>query len=697
MFQNAKPIWMSQSYSYDEFMEATAHLTLDSLPEQVILRIAADSDYTVYIGDRLAAFGQYANYPTHRFYDEVDLLPFLQAGRNDLLILVWYYGVDSSTYRKGTPFLCFEIEVEGKILLYSGEDTQVRPATEYIPYLKRRISPQLGLTYGYDFTAQPTDIHCAAVMDIGEPDWHIRPVEKLVLEPRCRAEYTQQGHFRIPGYDGIRTGKPEQQMQEAFLSFRGLPQFSGVKKAQRAQCADAPYTFSFADRPPGSGIYWIVDLGAETAGFLDFDLEVPESCDLLVGYGEHLRDGRCRTGVRNFSCVFRLKAGRNQYLNTFRRFGCRYLQFFLFSNSATIRYSGLRPTVYPVTPKQYRSGNLLRDTVYAVCQNTLLHCMHEHYEDCPWREQALYAMDSRNQMLCGYYAFSETRFPRASLDLISYGQRPDGLLSLCYPAGTDLPIPSFSLVWFIAMREYIEHSGDITLAAERFHILEKLIDTFHQNRNEEGLVNAFRSSECRYWNFYEWSKTMDGNEEVTETTPEAPLNAFYCLALDSMAAICDRLERPSALYRERADAIRRLLVKRFYRPQRGLFTSFTDRHTDVYSVLTNALCLLCGAADSLDTQAMEEVLASNGTGFTDCIPDTLSMQTFRFDALLRVNREKYAPVILEEIDRNCLHMLRNGATTFWETIKGEADFADAGSLCHGWSALPIYYYETLCK
>jgi hypothetical protein len=73
------------------------------------------------------------------------------------------------------------------------------------------------------------------------------------------------------------------------------------------------------------------------------------------------------------------------------------------------------------------------------------------------------------------------------------------------------------------------------------------------------------------------------------------------------------------------------------------------------------------------------------------------MQTFRFDALLRVNREKYAPIILSEIDRTCLYMLRNGATTFWETIKGEADFMDAGSLCHGWSALPIYYYEILCK
>jgi len=40
-------------------------------------------------------------------------------------------------------------------------------------------------------------------------------------------------------------------------------------------------------------------------------------------------------------------------------------------------------------------------------------------------------------------------------------------------------------------------------------------------------------------------------------------------------------------------------------------------------------------------------------------------------------------------------MLDRGATTFWETIKGADDFGGAGSLCHGWSALPIYYYEIL--
>ena len=41
------------------------------------------------------------------------------------------------------------------------------------------------------------------------------------------------------------------------------------------------------------------------------------------------------------------------------------------------------------------------------------------------------------------------------------------------------------------------------------------------------------------------------------------------------------------------------------------------------------------------------------------------------------------------------YMLDCGATSFWETIIGEADFGRAGSLCHGWSAMPLYYYNIL--
>ena len=70
------------------------------------------------------------------------------------------------------------------------------------------------------------------------------------------------------------------------------------------------------------------------------------------------------------------------------------------------------------------------------------------------------------------------------------------------------------------------------------------------------------------------------------------------------------------------------------------------------------------------------------------------MLGFVYDALLAADKEN-KDFVLADIREKYGYMLENGATSFWETIVGEADFNKAGSLCHGWSAMPIYYYRTL--
>jgi len=70
------------------------------------------------------------------------------------------------------------------------------------------------------------------------------------------------------------------------------------------------------------------------------------------------------------------------------------------------------------------------------------------------------------------------------------------------------------------------------------------------------------------------------------------------------------------------------------------------------------------------------------------------MKAFIYDALLATDKD-YKNYIINDIENNYKYMLDSGATTFWETIKGEADFDGAGSFCHGWSAMPVYYYNIL--
>ena len=66
------------------------------------------------------------------------------------------------------------------------------------------------------------------------------------------------------------------------------------------------------------------------------------------------------------------------------------------------------------------------------------------------------------------------------------------------------------------------------------------------------------------------------------------------------------------------------------------------------------------------------------------------MSTFFYDALLSIDKNN-KEWIIEDIKKKYSYMLKKRATTFWETEKGWKDFDNAGSLCHGWSAIPVYY------
>ncbi len=681
-FQKAKWIWENDAPRPDEYAEFVVRFSCDKQKKQTLL-ISADSDYAVYRGETLVAFGQYACYPDEKFGDAIDVSPFLTDGENELTVLVWYYGVNSMTYKIGQAGVIFEIVEDGAVLACSSEETPSRPATGYVSHKEKLITSQLGLAYEYDALDTEKPLTPSVAVSGIPAEIRPRPIAKTVLRPRSSSTRVMGGTYHL----AETTDAPAEDMARAALTFR---------RALRDEIPGDAFSVRSHD---GAPVYFIVDLGKEESGFLDFDLIVPCDCRVMIGYGEHLRDGRVRTYKRNFTAVYHAHAGRNVFLNPFRRFGCRYLQFFIDATEVNVAYAGIRPVEYPVTDRPIQTGNLLRDTIREACVRTLKLCMHEHYEDCPWREQALYAMDSRNQALAGYVAFGETAFPRASFRMMASHPREDGLLCLCAPGGSDAPIPSFSCAFFPAVKEYLDVTGDLSLAEECLPAMRGILAAFRAKKQENGLsLNFYAPAPSPYWNFYEWSPTMDGRFGETEPSYECPLNAFYSIALANFAVICDRLglTEEAARTRDEVKALNETIVRAFYRPQDRLFDSFLDRHAGTYSVLTNALCVLCGAADTVDPTVIAEILAANGAAGTglSVVPNTLSMNLYRFDAMLRLD-EANAQAILNEIDRVYLGMLREGATTFWETLKGDLDFDTVGSLCHGWSALPLYYYDRL--
>lgn len=618
--QNTCRIWPTAKARKNSYAAFSARFPAEK-GASLHLQIACDSCYALWLNGALAAFSGCGDYPWYKLYDSIDLSD-LCGRENELQIQVWYFGEDSQTYVTGEAGLAFELVQNDKIILHSGRSIQSAEIKNYIDDGKR-ITPQLGLSFCYD--------------------------NRVKMQP----EYHASVEFPV----------------WKTMAFRGLAPMRLLARQKTAARA----------LPDG----YLIDLGEEAVGFLDLELESETEQQLLISYGEHLVDGQVPRfiGARDFSVTFLAAKGENRYLNPFRRLAGRYLQLFC-EKPVRLHYLGLRPVQREVREKKNTLQNPLDRKIYDVCVNTLKNCMHEHYEDCPWREQAMYAMDSRNQMLCGYDAFEEAEFPKQMILLMAQGQRADGLLSLCFPAGLDYPIPFFSLVYLKILEEYVTHTGDRPVLQRVAPCAHRLMEAFSERVDENGLLPAFPYP---YWNFYEWSDESHHESDLTRT-PDARCEKRYDLILNAMYVHAAEIYNRLYLGKIDTEKVRQATQKAFFVPERGLYRLSTDGMR--FSVLGNSMALLIGLGD--------EPLAQRLLQDAALIPVTLSMATFFYDALLRFGA-RFKSDILLDIRRKYGKMLEAGATTFWETEKGWRDFDGAGSLCHGWSAIAAYYLKNLAE
>ncbi len=650
-FEKSKWIWHSDSPRADEYAEFLCEVNFYG--REAELYISSDSNYTVYVNGSLAAFGQYADFPYMKVYDRLDLSRYMRQGKNIVAFRVWYYGISGTqTYYPGTASLIYSLYFDGALAAYSSKATPSRLSPTFVPYKCKKITNQLGLTFEYD--AKRADAWMLGEPDAENPFGYSteHDISPAMRERSCRP--TELGET-LKGRE---------------ISGNGIKPLS----------------------PQGR----IFDLGKEGVGFICLKLKTESDAPITVAFGEHLVDGHVRREIaeRDFSFIYNPVAREiNYYMNAFRRFGCRYVELISDSPLSDVEIS-LRCVIYPTVRLEYPEGlTSIQERIYDACVYTLECCMHEHYEDCPWREQALYAMDSRNQMLAGYYAFGETVFPRANLELISEDNRSDGLLSICYPVDRNFAIPSFSLHFITECEEYLRYSGDEDFIRSIHPKIHSVLSVFLEKVDTAGLIAPFKG--MNMWNFYEWTDGLVGigcweaeKKQSEDYSYDLALNTLLSCAISRMICINERLGFDTEELKEKKRSLNLAIHNHFYNAEQELYE--TRKGSGHYAKLTNALAILAGVPGIKEQKRIAERLVTDES----LVDVSLSMRTFLYDALLSVDRS-YASFILSDIERVYAPMLKTGNNTVWETEAGESDFGNAGSLCHGWSSIPIYYYNIL--
>ncbi len=211
----AQWIWKRQaSYkAYNQTVLLRKEFLLESQPEQARLCITADSWYRLLVNGAWVNDGPCRSWPEHYQYDEINLLPYLRGGQNELRVIAKYWGTGTfHTVPQQAGFWAqLEVTVSGKTQVIATDGTwQAADLPAWRPNTPK-VSIQMEPQEAYDarLEAEPAFEPAAVLFDMQHAPWqdlHPRDVPLLTRLPVPlgspisiqRVRKPQGWHFCLP-------------------------------------------------------------------------------------------------------------------------------------------------------------------------------------------------------------------------------------------------------------------------------------------------------------------------------------------------------------------------------------------------------------------------------------------------------------------------------------------------------------------
>ena len=472
--------------------------------QKPVLKIAADTDFIVWINGIEAGRNQYQAYPEARFYQLFDIADLLHSGDNEIKVQVYHAGESFFTYCKGDAGLWVEITDGDRVICVSNAGWEAAEDPFHNRKYVRKMTSQLGFCFETNLNCRAKFKYAPVIVFNDPAPVGLRPVKNLVKSAVAPAFVVSQGEIIRPrnavsiGDDFIRRIAPGKFFNECTIDYP----------------AEVCFPLSFSVK---KGAYILVDLEKETAGLLSLDIKSSAAVTLDIANGEHISEGlvRAELGSRYFVDRVILRKGENIFEQPFRIIGARYLELHFYGNAdIEIRHVSLAPVSYPLEEAaHFKCDDSVLEKLDDISIRTMQLCMHNHYEDCPWREQGLYAYDSRNQALYGYNVWGNYDYVRASFNLMSARNADTGWLNLCSPTDIPITIPVFSFAWLGALADYKMYSGMDDLHQDNHEKIDRMFAVYMKLFDEaSGLLKL--PQDGHLWHFYEWVRGIDAADEI---------------------------------------------------------------------------------------------------------------------------------------------------------------------------------------
>ncbi len=636
-------------------------ISREILNKDVLCSVTADSGYVLWVNGQFIATGKFTDPFSGTLFDQIDITNALQPGNNQILFLV-------SGTKNDTANIAFEIKAEDTVLLASSSYTRYALGTQY------HTSDMLFDYYASE-SMQLSWTESVEMEEIHKIQY--RTKNSMEILPRCDVSVVAQGV-----YLNADSGKvsPALHMKRAFLSSQEIDEMT-----------EDGFRFTAPDRIPSDGIYLIIDLGAEETGYFDMEIEASYGTEIQTAFGEHLDDLRVQTKESrpDLTAVYKCRGDKTEHFTYFRKpITCRYIQLFVAAKTFALYYAGLLPCrPAEASVGTFTCSDVMHRMIYQTALRTEVLCMRE---DVSSLLSSASMLDLRNQMLCNYYTYGTYSYGRTWLRLLSKRQRSDGLLEKRWYKEPNLLLPQESLIWIIALYEYVLYSGDLSFAEEVFPVIERMLRTFWMSARGQDVLSV--------WKGHEYGCIDVNKDDLYGNCPDAQLTLFYILALRGATQIARWLNRNSTTedetdYREAsswysmlADSAQEAFHKIFWCEETGMYADYIINEQPVhYTEFTQALALY---ADTVPEAIQNRILQGLISGRTSDIPvrdSSAEELLFKYEALLA--NDSYVTYVLDAIQKRFGSMLLKGATTFWEDPAGKK-----GTRCIGSGAVPVVIY-----
>ncbi len=571
----AQWIWLDNEEE-NHMMLSRKSFLMDELPQKVVLKITATSQYKLYINGQYLLQGPARSAPHHQYYDELEITPLLQKGINTIAVKVHYQDGQQSYHFPSRPGLLAQLNLtfgdealsistdkSWKVKADPSWDNSAPLINRFQDFVNDKVDFRKKIEGWYNPTFDDTDWPSATHVyrNIGWPAHQKNSLAGAMTLPWINLIPRDLPY--LIETDWVTTNLIKAEQIES-PNIDKMPLIS-IQPSEDLSF-DPTIPFILKGSKKGKSWFLLYDFGQMINGNPQLSIEGEKGTKVDILTAPYQINGLFRHTVvhSNFRDQIILSGGLDQWESTYFK-PSRYLALVIHSQDPVkVVQVGSRKLEYPFEPR----GEILSIEAPWVRQyfdatdKTIKACTTDAYTD-NYRERRQYAQTGYYGAMGNQWIFGDTALQRRYLIQTADEQEANGIMPAYAPLKSDdyMIILDSNLLWIRSLYQYYLFSGDRITTQKLMDSALKLMALIHSFTDDLGLIN---NPPYAYW--------LD-HSDLDRAGANFTLNAHYLGALEDFSQLLQWMDEEGAMvFKKRARLLKSSLQTHFWNAEKGLFS-----------------------------------------------------------------------------------------------------------------------------